>query len=450
VAIQGLPSPDERYDRENESQFRRQVERSFLEVTAYVERLIVDPDFIDPLEVDEIFEKTADAGVTVDGVLLKDGLIADSAIAETGVTQHEAALTILESQITDGALLARVGSNEAITGLYTFSNAGGIKTDLIAERTAAAGVTIDGVLLKDSGITIGADVIFTTGVTWRANTADAADNSFFQMAGGGSASPSRGAAILLSGNEHAQAGKLILYAGNTGTGFIYFNTGNANRALFDQLGMFLPVLNNTYDIGSSGNAWRSGYFDTDIKTDLISEHVAGAGVTVDGVLLKDSKVQVANGTTTSPTVYGVDPTTGMRFSATEVGWVRGGVRAAEFGNTGFVIREAGAVMLHQNGTAANPAYSFLSQTNSGFYRITTDRFGFSVATSLRMEWHTAGVDVKGDFDVDGHYEVDGTQVVSNQGAAVSDASGGTTIDVEARTAINALLARCRTHGLIAT
>jgi hypothetical protein len=42
------------------------------------------------------------------------------------------------------------------------------------------------------------------------------------------------------------------------------------------------------------------------------------------------------------------------------------------------------------------------------------------------------------------------QVVSGQGSAVADASGGSTVDTEARAAINDLLARLRTHGLIAT
>jgi len=51
---------------------------------------------------------------------------------------------------------------------------------------------------------------------------------------------------------------------------------------------------------------------------------------------------------------------------------------------------------------------------------------------------------------DGSYSVAGTQVVAAQGAAVSDASGGATVDTEARAAINALLARCRAHGIIAT
>jgi hypothetical protein len=51
-------------------------------------------------------------------------------------------------------------------------------------------------------------------------------------------------------------------------------------------------------------------------------------------------------------------------------------------------------------------------------------------------------------DVSGVYKVDGVQVVTEQQPAVPDASGGVTVDVEARTAVNALLAALRTHGLI--
>jgi len=46
--------------------------------------------------------------------------------------------------------------------------------------------------------------------------------------------------------------------------------------------------------------------------------------------------------------------------------------------------------------------------------------------------------------------VGGTAVLGSQQAAIADASGGATVDAEARTALNALLAACRTHGLIAT
>lgn len=48
------------------------------------------------------------------------------------------------------------------------------------------------------------------------------------------------------------------------------------------------------------------------------------------------------------------------------------------------------------------------------------------------------------------FKVATIQVVGAQGALVADASGGAVIDAEARTALNALLARLRTHGLIAT
>jgi hypothetical protein len=42
-------------------------------------------------------------------------------IPEDAVTDHEAALSILESQITNGSILARVGSSETISASWTFS-----------------------------------------------------------------------------------------------------------------------------------------------------------------------------------------------------------------------------------------------------------------------------------------------------------------------------------------
>ncbi len=46
--------------------------------------------------------------------------------------------------------------------------------------------------------------------------------------------------------------------------------------------------------------------------------------------------------------------------------------------------------------------------------------------------------------------VGGNQIVGARQAAVADPAGGATIDAEARMAIAAILARLRTHGLIAT
>lgn len=47
-------------------------------------------------------------------------------------------------------------------------------------------------------------------------------------------------------------------------------------------------------------------------------------------------------------------------------------------------------------------------------------------------------------------QIGGQQVVGAQAAAIASPSGGATVDVEGRTAIGAILATLRTHGLIAT
>jgi hypothetical protein len=50
--------------------------------------------------------------------------------------------------------------------------------------------------------------------------------------------------------------------------------------------------------------------------------------------------------------------------------------------------------------------------------------------------------------VSSDYKVNGVQVVTDQQAAIPDAAGGVVVDVEARAALNTLLAELRVHGLI--
>ena len=57
------------------------------------------------------------------------------------------------------------------------------------------------------------------------------------------------------------------------------------------------------------------------------------------------------------------------------------------------------------------------------------------------------LDIDGNINVTGVYKVDDVQVVSNQGQAVADADGSL---ASVNSQLNTLLARCRTHGLIAT
>lgn len=60
-------------------------------------------------------------GDALDAAKLLSGTIPDARIASTGVTQHQASLTIAESQISDGTVYPRIGVAETISGAWTFS-----------------------------------------------------------------------------------------------------------------------------------------------------------------------------------------------------------------------------------------------------------------------------------------------------------------------------------------
>lgn len=109
-----------------------------------------------------------------------------------------------------------------------------------------------------------------------------------------------------------------------------------------------------------------------------------------------------------------------------------------------------------SGGANLPMFLIEEQLTSSGTPVTFDILeGRSTAIVFRVR-DVVGAVYTGYWYADGHmdmklaYYVNGTKVVGPQGALVADASGGATVDAEARTALNALLARCRAHGLIAT
>lgn len=101
---------------------------------------------------------------------------------------------------------------ETITAAWEFTAAP--KTDTISEKTAAAGVTVDGVLLKDSqvntdqinektaaaGVLVDQLVKIKDGAITTA-TSDGSDNQALNLCGGGAPLNSRGARLILQGNE---------------------------------------------------------------------------------------------------------------------------------------------------------------------------------------------------------------------------------------------------------
>lgn len=94
-----------------------------------------DAEFDGGIATDTISEFTAAAGVTIDGVLLKDSTVKTDTIVEK---------TAAAGVTADGVLLKDGG--------IVLADGAAIEADIVAEATAAAGVTVDGLLVKDAGL----------------------------------------------------------------------------------------------------------------------------------------------------------------------------------------------------------------------------------------------------------------------------------------------------------
>jgi len=112
------------------------------------------------LVADTISELTSAAGVTVDGVLLKDGGVTFAGTGDLNgnelILDADADTSITAD--TDDEIDIRVsGADDFKILANTFRALSGsaIETNTINETTAAAGVTVDGVLLKDNSVTVG-------------------------------------------------------------------------------------------------------------------------------------------------------------------------------------------------------------------------------------------------------------------------------------------------------
>ncbi|HYE86358.1 MAG TPA: hypothetical protein VEA16_08380 [Vicinamibacterales bacterium] len=77
----------------------------------------------------------------------------------------------------------------------------------------------------------GGDLIASANAVFRRNTSDASDNGFVQMAGGGSASETRGAYITAYGNEHGSTGRIHYQLGNVSGAVHQFSRADGSNLL---------------------------------------------------------------------------------------------------------------------------------------------------------------------------------------------------------------------------
>lgn len=116
-------------------------------------------------------------------------------------------------------------------------------------------------------------------VTVGPETVDGSDSSRTYLTGAGSigSSGSRGAYIILSGNEDATyAGRMQITCGNTGSAYlnlltygaqaIKLGTNNVNRWDIDSSGHIVPIANNSYDLGSASFAIKDFHVAGNIRS----------------------------------------------------------------------------------------------------------------------------------------------------------------------------------------
>ena len=122
------------------------------------------------------------SSTTVTGVLDEDNMVSDS---DTKLATQQSIKAYVDSQVATADTLSEVlalGNTTGGTNLVV-SSGDTITTNTIGETTIGSGVTIDGVLLQDGGITLTTDLPITDGGTGASTAAAARSNLDVDQAG---------------------------------------------------------------------------------------------------------------------------------------------------------------------------------------------------------------------------------------------------------------------------
>jgi hypothetical protein len=194
------------------------------------------------------------------------------AVGEVTVDTDKDTAVVHDGATAGGFPLVGEKGAQTITGVKTFNN--GLATDTISEKTSAAGVTIDGVLLKDSGVvtgagTVSAPVYSTTGDTNTGVFFPAADT--VAIAAGGVES-ARVVSGLLSIPANSTAASAVRLYEDTDNGTNYVDI-IAPASLTADRTLTLPDAAGTLDrLNRAGNVLQvvEGSTDTQVVVSTVS------------------------------------------------------------------------------------------------------------------------------------------------------------------------------------
>jgi hypothetical protein len=183
---------------------------------------------------------------------------------------------------------------------FTALSGSSIQTDTISETTADAGVTIDGVLNKDGGITttIPNNYASGTAITAFATGGQASATALTKEFNEITTCATLGDSVKLPA---AEDGKLVVIKNNgVAAADVFPATGDSINALAVNLAVKIMPGETISFRAVDATVWEASF---GLFGDTVSERTAAAGVTVDGVLLKDGTITGAATTTVNAATF---------------------------------------------------------------------------------------------------------------------------------------------------
>lgn len=273
---------------------------------------------------DTISEDDAGQGVTIDENVIKDGDIYNTVDDENSLlsggnspTSGSNILLYGGTHVTAaGDFVIRVGSTNRLwfdssANLWTFTDGDTVEIDVLNEATASAGVTIEGVLLKDNDIVIPDGATIGSVSDPDVMTIDASGNTTFSVFPiTPSAAPDADYEVAnkkyVDDNIGGGSGSMTtvkeggVQLGGADIVTLDFNGDDFNLTEDPDTEVNITINDAGIDHDATTNFvanehidWTSASdnFDTSgsISVDTINEHTAGTGVTIEGVLFKDSR-----------------------------------------------------------------------------------------------------------------------------------------------------------------
>ncbi len=379
----------------------------------------------------------------IDGIAYVDSAFLDIAelggatnylkVAAGGVTTLEGSATF--DGIATGNFVDK-SATEAITGAWTFSNASGILTDTITERSAGAGVTIDSLQIKDEEVYLATDnkrIMFGD---------DAATDSYIKF--DGTNLTFYDSALATTATLSSLAGKTPTWSGDatlTNGKFTWADTDNEVAGPWTFSGTTFDAIQIT-----------AGQTTADVVQITANSLTAGSAfkaILAEGTLTSGNYFEANDGTNTTFEVGKYGAVTIRGNAATDVFTITAGHAVVTSGNltltSGNLVLSSGSISMTQNSdviTVTHDGTDATFTTSDGVFLFKTAE-GTNTATYMEIK-------PKGTSEVSSlsFYDTDSMELsIATTGAGAASIIGTTALTLTGSTGSGGnLIINSTSHG----